>query len=268
MKRAEIAGTDQSTDVPVVSDEFIQTERGLQHSPGTFARESPAISSQPSDGRTPTRPGAPNSDRVVLQQLQDLQEQVQQLVEEQSPPSIPFSILTVYSSTSSHLAVVTVCGHGQIIPFTYTEGKVKVGPGACLILSNGLQYVASKGIKGVSKGGKGRQGAAMGVKRTARGRQEGAGWGLFSLYWMSKEGNAKEKSKKERGEERRKGGFRSKSFVPTLETNTRFGNEFAQDSVFWVHHVSAGKHRAKPAIMGQFSAHMVDQCVPERDVYE
>lgn len=86
MKRAEIAGTDQSTDVPVVSDEFIQTERGLQRSPGTFARESPAISSQPSDGRTPTRPGAPNSDRVVLQQLQDLQEQVQQLVEEQSPP--------------------------------------------------------------------------------------------------------------------------------------------------------------------------------------
>jgi hypothetical protein len=37
---------------------------------------------------------------------------------------------------------------------------------------------ASKGIKGVNEGGKG---AAVGVKRTARGRQEGAGWGLFFI---------------------------------------------------------------------------------------
>lgn len=86
MKRAQTAAAHRFSNVPTTSDELVQTKRGLQLSPGTAANESSATSSRPRGARAPAIPGAVTSDPAVLQELQDLREQVQRLVAEQSPP--------------------------------------------------------------------------------------------------------------------------------------------------------------------------------------
>ncbi|KAF7351940.1 Acid protease [Mycena venus] len=88
MKRAQTAAAHRFSNLPTTSDELVQTERGLQLSPGTAASESSATSSRsrPRGARAPATTGAVTSDPAVLQELQDLREQVQRLVAEQSPP--------------------------------------------------------------------------------------------------------------------------------------------------------------------------------------
>ncbi|KAJ7830299.1 aspartic peptidase domain-containing protein [Mycena olivaceomarginata] len=83
IKRAQTAATHRFSNVPT-TDELVQTERGLQLSLGTAASESSA--SRPRGAQAPAITGAVTSDPVVLQELQDLRDQVQRLVAEQSPP--------------------------------------------------------------------------------------------------------------------------------------------------------------------------------------